>query len=188
MLMKKLLTPKLILLVAILIGLSGCTMKKRPTASMSIVADKASSINNSDLEKKLSKQGIKTTAIGDYVIFAVPSNRLFVPGTPHIKTSAYPVLGALIQAINSQEKITVKVSAYTDNTGQPERDLALTNQQASALVYYLRRHGLDTRVLYPKGYGSQHAKTKKAYSLSQVAERHIEFSMMRMPVPESIEG
>lgn len=105
------------------------------------------------LRDRLENRGANIIILGDQILIVVPSARLFNPMTSTIKPDAYGTLKMVSQFINSYTKMLVKVSAYTDKSGSPQIDLALSQQQAEHVAKTLLASGVDARVLYAEGYG-----------------------------------
>lgn len=134
--------------------------------------------------QRIQHQGAQVIELGEYTRIILPADRIFVPGTPRLNTNYYPVLNTLISAINSYEKIVVKVTSYTDNTGDEVRDVALTRQQAENLAHYLWMHGVDARLLGTEGCGSSRPIASNATSLGRAANRRVEITFWRLTVSE----
>lgn len=115
---------------------------------------------NTTLEDRLVNRGATMVVLGDQILIAIPSARIFDDATPNIKPSAYSTLDMVSRYVNNYTKMLVKVSVYTADTGSPSLDLALSQQQANSVAKYLLASGIDARVLYASGYGGSHLVTK----------------------------
>ena len=48
----------------------------------------------------------------------------------------------------------LEIQGHTDNVGNADSNLKLSNARANSVVYYLAKHGIDIRKLSAKGYGA----------------------------------
>jgi outer membrane protein OmpA-like peptidoglycan-associated protein len=132
--------------------------------------------------KILSGYDIQVIQIGDEVRIILPSDKFFHPHSPRLNVAYYPVLKRLTEFINTFEKIEVKISGYTDNRGSPERNCALSRQQARNLSNYFWDHGMDVRVLMSEGYGETNSVADNRSSWGRQANRRIEITLRQLPV------
>lgn len=112
--------------------------------------------SNTSLEDKLINRGASVVVLGDQVLIALPSARIFNPYTSTVKTQAYSTLALLAEYLNQYTTMLIKISVYTNDTGSKQVDLALSQQQARRFAKALQTQGVDARVLYAEGYGGTH--------------------------------
>jgi intracellular multiplication protein IcmN len=106
------------------------------------------------LADKLENRGVKVIMLGDQIMLVLPSVLVFNEMTSNIRSHAYSTLDLVAQFINHYPNMSVNVAAYTSESGSPEKvNLALTQQQAAAIVKYLWIKGINTRLLSASGYG-----------------------------------
>ena len=103
----------------------------------------------------LQNRGIETVVIGDQVLIMIASDRLFLPYTATLKPAAYQTLRQVVLYINHFEKMLVRVNAYANNSGSVTQDRALTRVQAQHVAKTLLQLGVDARLLYAEGRGSE---------------------------------
>lgn len=108
------------------------------------------------LADKLENRGANVVVLGDQILVVMPSARLFKPMSSTIKPSAYSTVEMLAAYVNQFIKTTVKVAAYTADTGSKSLDDGLSQEQSQRLVHLLTAYGIDARLLYAEGYGSAH--------------------------------
>jgi len=111
---------------------------------------------NTTLQDQLNNRGVNAISLGDQVLIVLPSDRIFQGLTSNIKPQAYSTINLVTRYINSFDKMLVKVSVYTADSGSKRRDLILSKQQAHSIEKALIAEGIDARVLYANGYGGTH--------------------------------
>lgn len=115
------------------------------------------------LKDQLENRGAVVVVIGDQILIAIPSARLFNPWTAKIKRQAYPLINLLVRYVNGYTKILVKIAAYTSDTGSKNMDLSLSQQQAACVAKALSASGIDARLLYAAGYGGTKLMTTNSF-------------------------
>ena len=100
------------------------------------------------LTDKLENRGVKVIVLGDQVMLVLPSVLVFNDMTSNIRPHAYSTLDLVAAYISKYPNMSVNVAAYTSACGSPEAvNLALTQQQSTAVVKYLWSKGINTRLL-----------------------------------------
>jgi outer membrane protein OmpA-like peptidoglycan-associated protein len=110
----------------------------------------------------LSEQGIDAVNVGETRTIVISSERLFVPGSANFNAGYARYLKIIAQLINKYDTTSVSVSAYGEQSGEVAS--ALTERQAQKVMEYLKKAGVDTRLLYAKGYGN-------SYPVAMTAEK-----------------
>jgi len=133
------------------------------------------------LQDKLENRGANVVEIGDQILIIVPSSRLFGYMSDQLQPQAYSTMDLLAQYINTFDKVLVKVSGYTNDTGSPRVDLALSQQQAKTVAKTLTLYKVDTRVLYAEGYGGTHLVAKNSNDWDNSDNYRIEITLEKLP-------
>jgi outer membrane protein OmpA-like peptidoglycan-associated protein len=120
--------------------------------------------------------------LGDQILIAIPSDRLFQPATSTIKPQAYSTLNMVAKYINSFTKMLVKISAYTDASGSQRVDQVLSQQQAQNVAKYLSADGVDARLLYAIGNGGTKLVQKNSQDWYGNDNYRIEITMEKLHV------
>ena len=63
------------------------------------------------------------------------------------------VLDEVAKTLNEFPEVKAEVQGHTDNTGNPEHNLKLSEDRAKAVMDYLVGHGVNAVRLTSKGYG-----------------------------------
>jgi len=101
----------------------------------------------------------------------MPINRFWINANKSILDQA----AALIKRA-PQVHLTVK--GHTDAVGSAEKNKALSQKRAQAVVDYLVKQGVDPAQLQAMGYGSQQPVADNATLEGQFKNRRIEFEVL----------
>lgn len=138
--------------------------------------------SHTTLADKLENRGVKVIILGDQVMLVLPSVLVFNEMTPNIRSHAYSTLDLVAQFISCYPNMSVNVAAYTSASGSPEKvNLALTQQQAAAIVKYLWIKGVNTRLLSAAGYGGEKLVTANKPEWNSDNFR-VEITLEKLPV------
>lgn len=107
-------------------------------------------------QDQLENRRVTTVVLGDQILIVLASGHLFESGTDRLSPQGYSTLDLVTRYINQYTTMLVKVAAYTDDIGSKRANLALSHKQAEQVSKYLLKSGLNARLLYAQGYGSQH--------------------------------
>ena len=113
------------------------------------------------------------------LISAVNLNVINFPtGSAQIPSDEYDFLNKVAAAIKAAPANTVlEVGGYTDNTGDPAANLALSQQRAEAVRNYLVQQGIGPDVLVAKGYGDARPVASNDSEEGKFRNRRIEFAV-----------
>jgi outer membrane protein OmpA-like peptidoglycan-associated protein len=139
--------------------------------------------SHTSLLDKLENRGIPVLVLGDQVMLVASSARIFNGRTARINTSYYSNLDLIAKFINVFPNITVKVSAFTNQTPEYAINRVLTQQQADSIVHYLWARGLNTRMVYAAGYGGTKIISKNNSGFWNAgANYRIEITLEKLPI------
>ncbi len=77
----------------------------------------------------------------------------FVTGSAELTADSKYELDNVIEVLKEKPALTIEVAGHTDNTGDAQANLALSNARALAVRDYLVNDGIETSRLNAKGYG-----------------------------------
>lgn len=141
-----------------LTSVAACTMVDEPNPPvMQAAAPKDNAQKQKLYTYLLGEQGIDVIKIGETGTVVMDSNLLFAPNSANFRPAYASHLKIVARLLNSYEASSVAVTAYTHTPGDAER--ALTEKQAQKIVVYLKKQGIDTRLIYAKGYGNLYPVT-----------------------------
>ncbi len=70
-----------------------------------------------------------------------------------IRPESFPVLDAVVDALQRNPAIKIEVQGHTDNKGAATYNKNLSNRRAASVMKYLSSHGVDAQRLASHGYG-----------------------------------
>lgn len=114
-------------------------------------ADKAIISTVGALESKTFKQ--------DFRLEKIPKGEITIEGieydfdSANLRPESEKILDNLIEFLELNDNLTVEIRSHTDQRGNDEYNLNLSERRAESVVKYLTEHGIPIERLIPKGYG-----------------------------------
>lgn len=146
---------------------TGAAYGAESAISNSIIKDKA-------LIDMLQVNGVGVVQIGDELRLVIPAAKLFNQNTSVLNNDACEILDAIALLLNKENKFNTKIAAYTDNIQSPDFGLALSRQQAQAVLKYLLKKNIDSRFLSTIGYGASQPIANNKTEAGRVLNRRVE--------------
>ncbi|HIN39350.1 MAG TPA: OmpA family protein, partial [Flavobacteriales bacterium] len=85
-----------------------------------------------------------------------------------LRPESETTLDSLVYFLNVNNNITIELSSHTDDRGQENYNLKLSQRRAQSVVDYLIKKGIDIERLTPVGYG----KSKPVIENAETEEEH----------------
>ncbi len=106
----------------------------------------------------LKEKGIDVLKLGETRTVIIATDYLFVNGSANLDSEYKKNLDLVARLINSYDSTSVAVTVFSDQAGEVSQ--ALTDKQAQQIVRYLWKRGVDTRLMFAKGYGNAYPVTQ----------------------------
>ena len=103
----------------------------------------------------------------------------FLFGSDEITQEGIEILNDVVIVLNKHPEFNVKVEGHTDNVGDEELNLSLSQQRALSVMNYLISQGIDTERLNAIGYGESEPITSNSTPEGRATNRRIEFDVAR---------
>lgn len=129
----------------------------------------------------LTQHGVKIIHVGETITVVLPSDKLFYPDSANLNPCFVPVLKVTSDFIFCYEKMSVRITAYTDNLCSPYRDQVLTQAQAQTIAKTLWCNGIDARLLFAVGYGPDFPIAANSTCEGRVQNRRVEICFRYIP-------
>jgi outer membrane protein OmpA-like peptidoglycan-associated protein len=76
-------------------------------------------------------------------------------------------------------KLKIELSAHTDNVGDEDFNLKLSNERAKSAFEYLRRKGIAKGRMVPKGYGELQPMVPNDSDENRAQNRRLELRVLK---------
>ncbi|WP_051203259.1 OmpA family protein [Hugenholtzia roseola] len=94
-----------------------------------------------------------------------------------ILPTSYPELERLIQFLNENKDLKIRIEGHTDNQGKAEYNLTLSEKRAEKVANYLIKRGIAAHRVFFKGYGSEKPIADNFTPEGRAQNRRVEFSL-----------
>jgi outer membrane protein OmpA-like peptidoglycan-associated protein len=127
------------------------------------------------LDGEMSYSELLRAGEGLILEFNTNSDLYFDTGKTTLNQSSKEVLDILANTLEKFPKINVIIETHTDNSGDDEVNMKMTNERVSSIESYLLGHGLDKSRLKIKAFGENQPKYKNDTSENRAKNRRVEF-------------
>ena len=105
-------------------------------------------------------------------------NIQFNSGSDVLKTSSYASLNRVAELMSENTAFGLKLSGYTDNTGNMDSNLELSKRRAAAAKAYLEARGISADRLTSIGFGVANPVADNATREGRAANRRVELEIV----------
>ena len=100
---------------------------------------------------------------------------LFKSGSDELLEASSPVLDDLAESLRKQASLKVRVEGHTDDRGDDDRNLSLSQRRALSVINALIERGIDRRRLTYQGYGESRPMVPNTTNENRARNRRVEF-------------
>ncbi len=101
----------------------------------------------------------------------------FQTGKAIITRASYSKLDNVYSLLQKHEDFKLKISGYTDNTGNEQKNLELSDQRAKAAKNYIVNKGISANRISAKGYGIANPIATNGTAAGRAKNRRVEFEI-----------
>ncbi len=109
----------------------------------------------------------------------------FEPGSATIDASALGTMDDIAAVLKRCSDLPLEIQGYTDSQGRAEMNIALSQSRAESVLNELRARRVRTGTFTAKGYGEENPIATNKTEEGRVANRRIEFSLIR---PDTVDA
>lgn len=102
----------------------------------------------------------------------------FETGSDKLKTSSYDILNNMASMLKEYPQMVIEISGHTDNVGDDNLNLSLSQKRADAVKAYLLAKGASGNQISTKGYGETKPIADNATEEGRLKNRRVEFSVL----------
>ena len=157
--------------------------------------------NNKEYSLNVSKKGylfysenfsVEKNKVGKPIILEVPlqkiavgkkvvlKNIFFDTNKFDLKTESVAELAKMIEFLNDNPKVEIELSGHTDNVGDDNYNLNLSQNRAKAVFNYLKNNGINIDRLSYKGYGKSNPVADNKTEEGRANNRRTEFLIKKI--------
>ncbi|MFH2095798.1 MAG: OmpA family protein [Bacteroidota bacterium] len=112
------------------------------------------------------------------------NNVFFKKRTTELMAESNPELNRFAEFLKTNKKIFIEISAHTDNKGEPEKDIELTQQRAQAIADYVIGRGVKADRITIKGYGQKYPIAFNTDKEERQRNNRVEFKIISLEKPK----
>ncbi len=136
--------------------------------------DMAVDLDKSELARDFGKAVRTETAAAKFDL----NNVFFDTGSANLKVESKLELNILAEILKKYETATIEVAGHTDNVGNPDSNLSLSDARANSVKNYLIAKGITANRLQAVGYGESNPVANNATETGRAKNRRTEFSIL----------
>lgn len=102
----------------------------------------------------------------------------FETGKATLKPESQEQLKNIAEILKAYPKVTIKLGGYTDNTGDPQANLRLSQQRADTVMADLVKLGVDAGRMKAEGYGQEHPVADNSTEEGRAKNRRIDIRVV----------
>ena len=101
----------------------------------------------------------------------------FETGKSNILPSSYPLMDQIAQTFIDNPSYIIEIQGHTDNTGDPEKNLQLSQDRADAVLLYLVKKGISSDRMTSIGYGQNEPIADNNTKAGRQKNRRVQFKI-----------
>ena len=107
------------------------------------------------------------------------NNVFFEQGRPILKSQSFPELDRLVQIMAENPTVKIEVSGHTDNVGNKDALMKLSQDRVLAVKAYLEKKGIKKDRVDGKGYGATQPIAPNSTEENRQRNRRVEFKITK---------
>lgn len=133
---------------------------------------KGGEVTSVEEPKEFSVAAVETAKAGEVLNL---KHVTFASGSTTLTPESAKELDLIVNAMNKNATMEVEVAGHTDNAGKADKNLALSEGRAKAVLAYLTSKGIDAKRIVAKGYGDTKPLAENTTLENKAKNRRTEF-------------
>lgn len=96
-----------------------------------------------------------------------------------LKDESFPELKRLIQLMNENKSIVIEITGHTDNIGEDDYNMKLSQSRSEAVMKYLQANGIASGRVTARGYGETKPLVSNDSDDGRAENRRVEFVIVK---------
>lgn len=131
------------------------------------------------LREELSRTGVGIKRVGENELqLIMPGNLTFKTNSSAIAPESYEVLNSISKVLEEYDETTIAIEGYTDSTGSDNLNLALSQERADAVYYYLSGREIPKTRMRSVGYGKENPIADNSTESGRAQNRRVEIKIV----------
>lgn len=130
------------------------------------------------LRQELAGSGVDVQRNGDNIKLIMPGNVTFRTGSSEIQADFYDTLNSVAGSLKEFTESNVRITGYTDSTGDEMKNQILSEQRASSVARYLQSQGVTSARLQTSGLGERNPLQSNDTDAGRQANRRVELDVI----------
>ena len=102
---------------------------------------------------------------------------LFETGSAKLKTVSYKPLNDVVAILKENQSVSLDIEGHTDNSGKADKNQALSQSRAAAVLAYIKAKGIDEARLTATGYGQDQPVADNTTAVGKSQNRRVELKL-----------
>ena len=107
------------------------------------------------------------------------NNVFFIQSKPELLPSSYPELERMIKFMQANPTVEIELEGHTDNQGDPQKNLILSEERVKVVKNYLTDHGIPATRIELHAFGGSQPIASNATEETRKLNRRVEFKILR---------
>ena len=103
---------------------------------------------------------------------------LFHRATANLVSGSEKELNLIVEVLNDNPKVRILLKGYTDNTGDPEVNIKLSEERVNTVKEYILSKGISTHRVSGRGYGGTQPIASNKSEETRKLNRRVEFEVI----------
>ncbi len=104
-------------------------------------------------------------------------NIFFATGSAKLLPKSFKALNDVVKIMANDPTLMLDIEGHTDNTGKPEKNTALSQNRANAVMAYLKSKGVDGAKMQANGFGQDQPVADNKTAAGRAKNRRVEMKI-----------